>query len=140
MVDTERLARLLDSMATELAVLAQLAERGDDQLLADPMLIRAIKYAFVVSIEAAIDVAEHVIASEGHRVPESFADAFTVLEEAGLIDGELAQAMEDAARFRNLLVHGYADVDDTRVLEILRTGPADLRRYRSVIAAAVSGG
>lgn len=134
MVDPARLAGLLEAMAAELEILAMLGVRGGDELRSDPVAIRAVKYAFVVVIESAIDAAEHVIASEGLRMPASFADAFTVLYEAGLLEGELAAAMADAARFRNLLVHQYVDVDDDRVLEILRTRLDDLRAYRAAIA------
>ncbi len=56
-----------------------------------------------------------------------------------MLDDELAEAMAQAARFRNLLVHGYADVDDDRVLHILRTRPDDLRAYRAVIAGLARG-
>ena len=134
MVDRARLERLLSVITGELDVLAELAGRADDELLGDGTAIRAVKYAFVVAIEAAIDAAEHVISAEGWRVPESFADAFAVLGEGGILDDELADAMADAARFRNLLVHGYADVDDRRVLQVLRTGTADLRSYVAVVA------
>lgn len=33
------------------------------------------------------------------------------------------------ARFRNLLVHAYADVDEERVLEILHSSISDLDRF-----------
>lgn len=140
MVDPARLETLLDHIATELAVLADLRERGDHDLLDDPTAIRAVKYAFVVAIEAAIDTAEHIIASEGLRAAESFADAFAVLEEAGLLDTELAASLGDAARFRNLLVHNYADVDDRRVVAILRSRLDDLHSFRRVVAGLVDSG
>lgn len=135
MVDRARLDRLLATMATELAFLEGLAGRSDADLLADPTAVRAIKYAFVVAIETAIDAAQHVITSTDLRVPESFADSFRVLHDAGVVSPELADAMGAAARFRNLLVHGYADVDDRQVLQVLRSGPDDLHAYRRTIAA-----
>lgn len=58
-----------------------------------------------------------MIASEGLRASASFADVFVVLREAEYLSADLAQALQNAARFRNLLVHGYADVDDSRVIE-----------------------
>lgn len=122
-------------MGTELDVLDALAQRDDDALRSDATAIRAVKYAFVVAIEAAVDAAEHAIASEGLRIPESFSDAFEVLHENGVLDEGLARSMAAAARFRNLLVHGYADVDDDRVLQILRSRPEDLATYRRVVAA-----
>lgn len=135
MVDRARLDRLLATLGTELDFLEQTAGRSGPDLLADPTALRAVKYAFVVAIESAIDAAQHVITAEGLRVPDSFADAFRVLRDAGLLDEGSADAMGDAARFRNLLVHGYADVDDERVLSILRSRPGDLRAYRRTIAA-----
>ena len=86
----------------------------------------------MVALEAAIDAAEHLIASEGLRASTSFADTFAVLGESGHLDGTLSEAMQDAARFRNLLVHGYADVDDERVVGILKTRLGDLERFRRV--------
>lgn len=135
MVDRARLDRLLEVIATELGVLADLSAEDDHTLVDDPTAIRAVKYAFVVAIEAAIDAAQHVITATDRRVPESFADSFTVLQEAGVLDADLATSMGAAARFRNLLVHGYADVDDHQVVTILRTRPADLRAFRRVMAA-----
>lgn len=83
-----------------------------------------------MAIEPATDVADHVIASEGLRPATSFADSFRSLHEGGWIDAELAEA----AGFRNVLVHQYADVDDGRVVENLRTRLDDLDAYVRQIA------
>ena len=73
------------------------------------------RYLVQSAAQACIDIANHLIASEGWRVPENFADSFTVLEEHTVIEPVLAAAMRDLAGMRNVLVHQYADVDDTRV-------------------------
>lgn len=72
------------------------------------------------------------------RAPNDFADAFTSLGEAGVLPKETVPALRDMARFRNLLVHGYADVDDERVVEILRTELDDLETFRRHVAGYVS--
>jgi uncharacterized protein YutE (UPF0331/DUF86 family) len=46
--------------------------------------------------------------------------------------------LQAMARFRNLLVHGYAQVDDQRVIEILRTRLDDFDRFRAAIAHAAA--
>ncbi|MGH8885671.1 MAG: HepT-like ribonuclease domain-containing protein [Egibacteraceae bacterium] len=56
----------------------------------------------------------------------------------GLIDAEVAATAADIARFRNLLVHGYAEVDDERVVTILITKLDDLDRLRAALAATGS--
>lgn len=135
MVDPARLRRLLDRIGVELSHLRRLAGRAD--LAGDADRLAGVKYRFIVAIEAAIDAGEHVIASEALRAPESFADVFSVLGEAGLLPADLVPALERMARFRNLLVHGYADVDDGRVLEILRCRLDDLEAFRREVARLV---
>lgn len=134
MVDAPRVASLLQRIRDEAARLRRTAARDDTDLFEDPDLLPAAKYRLVVVIEAATDVADHIIASEGLRPSTSFADSFRSLREAGWLDPELADALADAARFRNVLVHQYADVDDHRVVEIMRTRVDDLDRFVDTIA------
>jgi uncharacterized protein YutE (UPF0331/DUF86 family) len=138
MVDLRRLRALLDRIGAETTELRRLAAMTDDELTADPERMPGAKYRLQVAVEACIDAAEHVIASEGLRSPESYADAFTALGEAGVLDPDLTRSLEDAARFRNLLVHQYGEIDDARVREILRTRIDDLERFRAALARLVS--
>ncbi|HVM13728.1 MAG TPA: DUF86 domain-containing protein [Egibacteraceae bacterium] len=136
MVDTGRLASLLERMAAELAALRSLARRDAADLVADDVALPAAKYRLVMATEAAIDACEHVIASEGYRASGDYADAFRVLVEEQVLPAELGGRLQDAARFRNLLVHGYADVDDARVVTILQTRLGDLTQFGAHVAAA----
>ncbi len=53
MVDPRRIRQLLDRIAEEETHLHQLAEMDSEQLLADHTRMHAVKYGFVVAIEAA---------------------------------------------------------------------------------------
>lgn len=134
MVDAGRLAALLDRIAEELKELRALADRAPRELVEDPVALPAAKYRLVVAIEAAIDAGEHVIASEGLRASVSYADVFAVLSEAGWLEPGLAAALQDVARFRNLLVQGYAQIDDRRVVAVLRRRLDDLDDFRGALA------
>lgn len=52
------------------------------------------------------------------------------------LDRHLSERLQRMAGFRNLLVHGYARVDDGKVREIMRVDVADLRSFRATIARA----
>ena len=67
-----------------------------------------------------------MIASEGLRAALDYADVFTALAEADLLDRTTAADLRDTARFRNLLVHGYTKVDD-------------LAAFRTALARAAAG-
>ncbi|MBA2323483.1 MAG: DUF86 domain-containing protein [Pseudonocardiales bacterium] len=127
---------MLDRLGAEITALRRLAARSTEELLGDDDLLAAVKYRFVIAIEVCIDAGRHIVASEGLRAPLDYADVFTVLAEASLLAADVTADMRDTARFRNLLVHGYAQVDDDRVVEILRTRLDDLERFRVALAEA----
>lgn len=135
MVDPERLLARLDRAKHELDQLRGQAALGADAIRHDALQLDAAKYRLVVAVEACIDAAEHVIASEGLRRPVSFADAFTVLAEAGLLTEPTAGNARLMAGFRNVLVHGYALVDDDRVVDVVVNRLDDLDRLRHELAA-----
>jgi uncharacterized protein YutE (UPF0331/DUF86 family) len=116
------------------AVLSDLAAVARDEFLANPDKIGNAKYHFVIAIECAIDIANHVIASENYRFPNDNADSFVVLIEHRVLPEEMRVPLQAMARFRNRLVHMYFDVDDARVAEFLRTGLADLDRFARSVA------
>lgn len=128
MVDAERLLALLARVTDRLRILDAYAGQETDALLADRVRMGDLKYTFQTAIEACIDAAHHVVADQGLGVPESNAEAFRSLGHAGLIDDDLATTMGAAVGLRNVLVHGYAEVNDRRVVDHLdhREG---LRRF-----------
>jgi uncharacterized protein YutE (UPF0331/DUF86 family) len=114
-VDDVRVARLIRSLADDLSVLK--AEASAPALRrADPMWLRGVKYAFVTGIEALVDVAQHVCASEGWGPPQDNGDAVRLLGAHGVLDAQLAEGLRRAVGFRNVLVHEYVRVDDDVVL------------------------
>lgn len=116
MVDPVRLARLLQRFGEQLSVLSDRAAEDRGALRAQEVLLSATKYRFVTAIESMIDIAHHLLASELWGPAETSADAVRLLGRHGVLDAALAERAAGAVGFRNLLVHGYADVDDDRVV------------------------
>ena len=134
-VDTERLRSLLDRLRDAEKELRRLRSVGAEALRDDIDRMNSVKYLFVVAAEIAIDTSQHIIAAEALDAPGTFADVFRVLGDTRWLSTDLAETFGDIARFRNLLVHGYADVDDDRVLQILSDRLDDLTAFRQHIAA-----
>ncbi|CAN5330855.1 DUF86 domain-containing protein [soil metagenome] len=128
MVDADRLLAILGRVTARLRILSTYADANRTELVADRVQLGDLKYTFQTALEACIDAAHHVVADQGLGVPTSNADAFRQLADAGLVDHDLAQTMGAAARFRNVLVHDYAEVDDQRVIDHLRHLP-EIRRF-----------
>ena len=64
MVDKIRVLRLLRSVTDDLTVLQE-AACADPARGADPLWLRGIKYTFITAIEACVDVAQHLCATQG---------------------------------------------------------------------------
>lgn len=119
MVDERRVRRLLQQVRDDLFYLSEKAGMNREILVDDGDQLRAIKYVFVTAIEGCVNVAQHLCASEGWGPPSSNPDALRVLGRHRVIESDRAEAMARAASFRNVLVHGYAAVDDALVVAFL---------------------
>jgi uncharacterized protein YutE (UPF0331/DUF86 family) len=125
-VDPDRVRRLIASI-----------ERWRDILAQEPSDIYRRRYAVQAAAQAAIDLANHVIASEGWRVPQDYGDAFTVLAEHHVITQELGMKLRGLAGLRNLLVHLYDEIDDERVAREAKSGLPDLSAIAQAVAKLV---
>ena len=136
MIDEGRVLRLLRSIADDTAVLRQEAEASEERRR-DPIWLRGIKYTFVTVIEACVDVAQHICATEGWGPPADNGDAVRLLGEHGVLTTELATSMRKAVGFRNVLVHDYIEVDDEIVVGRLKS-LSDLDEFVRQVAAYVT--
>lgn len=119
MVDPVRLARLLQRLGEQLAILRTRAAEDRLALRRDEARLSGTKYRFITAVEAVLDVAHHLLASELWGPAEDSADAVRLLACHGVIDAQLADRLARATGFRNVLVHGYTEVDDDLVVASL---------------------
>ena len=87
------------------------------------------------AVQAAADLAAHVVTAEGYGLPDSLAASFTLLEKHGVIDADLATCMRQAIGFRNVAVHAYEAVDPHIVEAIATHHVGDLRRFAAAMLA-----
>lgn len=99
---------------------------------------RAVERTLQILVEMCIDIANHIIADKGMRLPTGYADAFQVLVENKVINRRLFKTMEKMARFRNLVVHQYDKIDPAIVISILRKNLDDFKKYKRAIIAYLS--
>jgi len=99
---------------------------------------RIVERTLQIMIEICADIANHIIADKGYRVPKSYADTFRVLYEKGIIEEKIFKMMENMAKFRNVVVHRYDKVDEYIVINILKRHLNDFLVYRNVIVDTLS--
>lgn len=126
----EGIFRNLDAYVNQLR---QLATVPREELVDDPVKLGAAKYYLQVAIECCIDAANHIIARQGFRVPESYADSFAVLAESGVIEQGFAVTAYKMVGMGNRLVHLYWEVDADIVFEVLQNNLDDFERFKRYV-------
>jgi uncharacterized protein YutE (UPF0331/DUF86 family) len=130
----DKITKLVSEMRKAVNRLNILKTLDNETFLNDPDKIGSAKYNFVVAIEAAIDICNHVISQNSYRVPDDYADTFQVLGEQGAFDTDFINGLKEMAGFRNRLIHLYAEVDDEQVYSILRSRLDDFKTFLDKIA------
>ena len=96
---------------------------------------RIVERTLQIMVEICSDVASHIVAEERLRPGRSTADTFRSLGEAGIVPADLELRLVQMAGFRNVVVHGYDDVDAEVVMGILRRHLDDFLDFTSAIRA-----
>lgn len=131
MTDPELLAKKLAFIETCVADLRRIAR--PEALETDLREERFIEHTLQLAIQAAQDVASHIVADERLGEPRTNRELFTLLARGGWISTDEADLLGRMAGFRNILVHGYGDLDLSVVRDVVENRLDDLLRYVGVI-------
>ena len=133
MVSPQKVSKKFNLLEEYLRILDQISQTPEGEFLKDKILIGSAKYYIQISIECCIDVATHIISSEGFRSPAEYADSFRVLMENGILDKELTGRLVQMAKFRNRLVHLYGEIQDDYVYRAITHDLTDIIQFQERI-------
>lgn len=120
MVNEAIVARLLSNIEGYVTDLRSSDDITHQKFLSDIRAQRFVERTLQIAVEACMDVTHHLISDEKWREPSSYADAFTVLAENGVLTAEDAERYRLMAQFRNKVVHYYEKVDPEQVFAIFK--------------------
>jgi len=129
MIDAAMIERKIDIIVENLRYLNRVRDTEKKVFLASFEKLQAAKHSLQEAIEACIDIANHVIAAERFARAETYAGMFERLAEENIISSGLKDKLANMAKFRNLLVHRYGDIDEQRVWEMIQHDLADVESY-----------
>ena len=128
-LNEDRIRGRLNDISQSISRLRQILAMDREAFLADQDSQDIARSRLLTAIEAALNLCFHVAAKKLRRVPEEYAQCFTILAEANLISRTLAERLGAMARFRDLLVHLYWNVDYGQVYDILPNNLEDLEDF-----------
>lgn len=127
MTDQELLAKKLAFIETCVRELESLAQ--PDRVGTDIRERRFVEHTLQIAIQAALDVASHVVSDERLGEPRTNRELFDLLAAAGWLSPDLAATMRRMVGFRNIVVHGYTAVDPAILRDVLEHHLGDLVEF-----------
>lgn len=135
MLDEERITNRIDIITNNLKELRRIQVSSLEDFLSDKQKIAAAKYFLQTSIEAMVDIGNHIIARLRFGVPENNFHTFELLIQNKVLEKDKLSTYRLMVRFRNLVVHLYHIADDERVYQILQENLDDFEEFISRIVS-----
>ncbi len=126
--DRRVVERRLAALRRAAAALRRHAGASAATLRADSDRRWAVERGLQLCAQNALDVAAH-LAAAGGLDPASYRSAIDGLVEAAVLPPDFGERFRGVAGFRNVLVHGYLDVDPESVARFLVEGLDDFEEF-----------
>lgn len=97
---------------------------------------RFVAHTVQIAIQA-LDVASHIVSDERLGEPRTNRELFDLLSRGGWLLPDLAETMGDLVGFRNIVVHGYEDVDVNILRNIAQDNLEDLLVFAQTIRSRI---
>jgi uncharacterized protein YutE (UPF0331/DUF86 family) len=128
MVNREVLTRRLERAEEYLDFLEEIKSEYDlEEFRGDPKIYGSSERFLHLSIEALLDIGNHIIADENLGKVNSYSDIPKILSQNSYIDKELKEVFIKIIGFRNILVHDYLDIDLEIVYNVITNSLIDLK-------------
>jgi uncharacterized protein YutE (UPF0331/DUF86 family) len=127
---TAKLAEIEDRLARVRAHRVQTVE----QLKGDRDAFDLVSFNLMLAVQSCCDVVAHLIADEKWPAATTLAGGFARLHSEGVLSMNTAAALARAVGLRNVVAHGYSEVNPDAVFAASTAGLADLEAFVREVA------
>ena len=85
------------------------------------------------AIQAAVDLAVHVVTANRWGLPETMKSGFRILREHGVVSADLSARLASMVGFRNIAVHAYQDLDLDLLKAVVAGHLGDLEAFCAAV-------
>lgn len=119
--DKERLSRVIDFLETELGDASQFKNLSYEMYTRDSGLRRNAERWVENLVNASIDAAKVIIASEKQPIPQTYRESLKRLEAIEVFSAPVVECVAGNTRLRNILAHEYIDIRFRHIERFINT-------------------
>lgn len=132
-MDKDVINRKLESLRRCIARITSKLPITRDELRSNYDLQDIIALNLERAVQTCVDIAAHVLSQTEAPPPSTMAEGFARLAELQVIPLRLAESMQRAVAFRNILVHNYTDINWDIVVDIVTHRRTDFVQFAQAI-------
>lgn len=133
-LDEETIRRHLLALDRAMQNLRRHAGKPAEVLGSDLDEAWAVERGLQICVQCVLDIATHVAASSGRDTPD-YASAIDQLASLDILPAFFTSRFRAVAGFRNILVHGYLEVDLEEVHRLLNERLSDFVEFATLVQA-----
>jgi len=126
MVDAEVVRNKLEHLEEYINDLEEYQNLSLERLTGDKVLFRYLERTIHLAVESVLDIGSHIISDERLGNPKFNSEIIEILAKNEIIK-ENVEGYIKMAKFRNIIVHDYAEIDPEILLMIIQENLSDLK-------------
>lgn len=124
----------MQQIRVSLSILHDLRKVSYDEFVANPLFTGTAERHFQVAIQSALDIGQYLLSNLMVKQPSDYSDVFVKLGEVGIVPANFVSRLVDMAKFRNVLVHLYLEVDSRKVYQYIQGNLDDFEAFAGYVA------
>ena len=129
MPEQQLIKELLLELERALSVLKKYQARSQKEIETDIGVLYAVEHAFQLAIQNMIDISMHILFELGETKVADYTTALIKLGQYEIVPQEYATKISKMAGFRNVIVHGYIQIDLNRIYDNLQNNLEDFEYF-----------
>lgn len=134
MIDRKLILDRMSRIRENLKHLKELGKLSLEDFTSDFKVTGSAERLLQISIEACLDIGNHIISRCGLERPREYKDVFLILGRKRILPYSFAERLIPMVRFRNRLVHLYWEVSKKEVYQIIEDNLKDLEEFVQHVA------
>jgi uncharacterized protein YutE (UPF0331/DUF86 family) len=132
-MDKDVINRKLESLRRCIARITSKMPMTRDELRSNYDLQDIVALNLERAVQTCVDIAAHVMSETEMPPPSTMAEGFARLAELQILPLQLAESLQKAVAFRNILVHNYTDINWDIVTDIVTYRLTDFIQFAQAI-------
>ncbi len=133
MINNEKLRDKIQFIKDNISQLETISSVDSETFINDPLMSPASTRLLQISIEAMIDIANHIVARNHLGTPKTYRESMEILCRKGIIPKDKLHIYLKMIKFRNRAVHLYDDISDDEILKIIKHNLHDFEDFINII-------